>query len=292
MCVLQDQVVLAVRQQYVAIGDQVVTLGEGDEVAVEPVQRPSLCHRCQAVQLCANDRACLPHQFVQARCVLLLEAAPPAHYCVQEGARYHRLVEDLQQQCVVRDSSVLYGSVGFLGVMTYDLSVSQMSELKERRDVFKLSRDWLSVQEVVDTVSSSSCGAISVFIGVSTCKSDFRQDEVGGRKVIGLEYEAYEPMAQSEFSKLCADIRERWPTVTHVTWVEVGQASVVMAISSPHRGDGQQAIQHGITQLKANIPIWKKEVYDTQESSWKENAECTWGAHGKLHPASSSTENM
>ncbi|XP_028457041.1 molybdopterin synthase catalytic subunit [Perca flavescens] len=78
-----------------------------------------------------------------------------------------------------------------------------MAESEERRDVFKLSRDWLSVQEVVDTVSSTSCGAISVFIGTT------REDEVGGRKVIGLEYEAYEPMAQSEFRKLCDDIRER-----------------------------------------------------------------------------------
>ncbi|XP_078018065.1 molybdenum cofactor synthesis 2 isoform X1 [Epinephelus lanceolatus] len=167
-----------------------------------------------------------------------------------------------------------------------------MAESEEPRDVFKLSRDWLSVQEVVDTVSSSSCGAISLFIGTT------REDEEGGRKVIGLEYEAYELMAQSEFRKLCADIRERWPTVTHICvhhrlgWVAVGEASVVMAISSPHRHDGQQAIQHGVTQLKASVPIWKKEVYDMQEASWKENAECSWSAHRKRHTAMSSSENV
>ncbi|XP_042070122.1 molybdopterin synthase catalytic subunit isoform X3 [Maylandia zebra] len=81
---------------------------------------------------------------------------------------------------------------------------------KELSDVFKLSRDWLSVQEVVDSVSSPSCGAISVFIGTT------REDEADGRKVVGLEYEAYEPMAQSEFNKLCADIRARWQSVTHI----------------------------------------------------------------------------
>lgn len=156
-------------------------------------------------------------------------------------------------------------------------------------DTFKLTRDWLSVQQVVDAVSSPSCGAISVFIGTT------REDELDGRKVIGLEYEAYELMAQSEFTKLCADIRERWPTVTHVCvhhrlgWVEVGQASVVMAISSPHRQDGQQAIQHCINQLKAKIPIWKKEVYDTQDCSWKENAECSWAARGQQRSDPSST---
>ncbi|XP_068190902.1 molybdopterin synthase catalytic subunit isoform X2 [Antennarius striatus] len=167
-----------------------------------------------------------------------------------------------------------------------------MSETGERRDVFKLSHDWLSVQEVVDIVSSASCGAISVFIGTT------REDEVAGRKVIGLEYEAYEPMVQSEFTKLCVDIRERWPTVTHICvhhrlgWVEVGQASVVMAISSPHRHDGQQAIQHCITHLKANIPIWKKEVYNTEDWSWKENAECPWASHCDSHPMASSTESV
>ncbi|XP_004561930.1 molybdopterin synthase catalytic subunit isoform X1 [Maylandia zebra] len=152
---------------------------------------------------------------------------------------------------------------------------------KELSDVFKLSRDWLSVQEVVDSVSSPSCGAISVFIGTT------REDEADGRKVVGLEYEAYEPMAQSEFNKLCADIRARWQSVTHICvhhrlgWVKVGETSVVMAISSPHRHDGQQAIQHCISQLKANVPIWKKEVYDTQEVNWKENAECSWSNQKK-----------
>ncbi|MED6280571.1 hypothetical protein CHARACLAT_012090 [Characodon lateralis] len=131
-----------------------------------------------------------------------------------------------------------------------------MSE--EPRDVFRLSRDGLSVQEVVDSVSSSSCGAVSVFIGTT------REDQVDGRKVIGLEYEVYEPMAQSEFSKLCGDTRARWPSVLHICihhrlgWVTVGEASVVMAISSPHRHDGQQAVQYCISQLKAHVPIWKK----------------------------------
>ncbi|XP_015250973.1 PREDICTED: molybdopterin synthase catalytic subunit [Cyprinodon variegatus] len=151
---------------------------------------------------------------------------------------------------------------------------------EEPRDVFRLSRDWLSVQEVVDSVSSPSCGAVSVFLGTT------REDRVDGRKVIGLEYEAYEPMVQSQFSRLCADMRSRWPALMHVCihhrlgWVKVGEASVVMAISSPHRHAGQQAVQYCISQLKASVPIWKKEVYDTQEASWKENPECDWSQSG------------
>lgn len=143
--------------------------------------------------------------------------------------------------------------------------------------MFKLSHDRLSVQEVVDAVGSASCGAVSLFIGTT------REDDVDGQKVIGLEYEAYEGMVQSELAKLCADIRAKWPNIVHICvhhrlgWVEVGEASIVIAISSPHRRDSQEAIQFCVTQLKATVPIWKKEVYNTQESSWKENAECPWG---------------
>ncbi|CAJ1069861.1 molybdopterin synthase catalytic subunit [Xyrichtys novacula] len=164
-----------------------------------------------------------------------------------------------------------------------------MTEKEELRDVFRLSPDWLSVQEVLEAVSSPTCGAVSLFIGTT------REDLVDGRKVIGLEYEAYEPMVQSEFRKLCDDIRARWPSVKHVCvyhrlgWVGVGQASVIMAISSPHRLDGQQAIQHAVTQLKATIPIWKKEVYDTQDSSWKQNVECSWSLHRKPTAPSENT---
>ncbi|XP_034047862.1 molybdopterin synthase catalytic subunit [Thalassophryne amazonica] len=146
----------------------------------------------------------------------------------------------------------------------------------EQRDVFRLTCDVLSVQEAVDVVNSPSCGAVSVFIGTT------REDTLQGRRVVGLEYEAYEPMVQSELARLSADIRARWPSIVHICvlhrlgLVDVGEASVVIAISSPHRHDGQEAVQHCITQLKASAPIWKKEVYDTKEVSWKENAECSW----------------
>ncbi|XP_029921656.1 molybdopterin synthase catalytic subunit isoform X1 [Myripristis murdjan] len=155
------------------------------------------------------------------------------------------------------------------------------AEQQKKRDVFKLSRDRLSVQEVVDAVSSTSCGAISIFLGTT-------RDSFEGRHVIGLEYEAYDAMVQSELSKLSADIRARWPTVTHVCvhhrlgWVGVGEASVAIAISSPHRHDAQQAVQFCIDGIKTHVPIWKKEVYaEGEAASWKENKECAWGGAKK-----------
>ncbi|KAM3873998.1 molybdopterin synthase catalytic subunit [Diretmus argenteus] len=150
------------------------------------------------------------------------------------------------------------------------------AEEEKKKDVFKLSHDRLSVQEVVEAVTSTSCGAISIFIGTT-------RDSFEGRKVIGLEYDAYEAMVQSELTKLSVDIRARWPIVEHLCvhhrlgWVPVGEASVVIAMSSPHRHDAQQAVQYCISSLKASVPIWKKEVYETDGACWKENAECSWG---------------
>ncbi|KAM9801009.1 molybdopterin synthase catalytic subunit [Neosynchiropus ocellatus] len=145
--------------------------------------------------------------------------------------------------------------------------------------LIKLTRDQLSVQEVYESVVSPACGAVSLFVGTT------REEQQGGSTVVGLDYEAYEAMVQSEFAKLSEDIRGRWPSVRHLCahhrlgWVAVGQASVVVAISSPHRHDSHSAIQHFVSQLKAKIPIWKKEVYDSDEQQWKQNVECTWSVN-------------
>uniref|UniRef100_A0A8C6SKI3 Molybdopterin synthase catalytic subunit n=1 Tax=Neogobius melanostomus TaxID=47308 RepID=A0A8C6SKI3_9GOBI len=89
-------------------------------------------------------------------------------------------------------------------------------------------------------------------------------------------------MAQSELCKLSRIIRERWPRVTHICvhhrlgWVAVGEASVAVAISAPHRRDSEEAVQFCVTRLKASVPIWKKEVFEDRGFRWNENAECSW----------------
>ncbi|KAJ0015633.1 hypothetical protein NQD34_009253 [Periophthalmus magnuspinnatus] len=146
----------------------------------------------------------------------------------------------------------------------------------ERRDVFKLCSDALSLQEVVEAARSPKCGAVSVFLGTT------REDVVNGQKVIGLEYQAYESMVQSELSKLSRVIRESWPHVMHIClhhrlgWVSVGEASVIVAVSAPHRRDSEEAVQFCVTQLKALVPIWKKEVFEGGQCRWNENSECGW----------------
>ncbi|XP_077593406.1 uncharacterized protein LOC144210561 isoform X2 [Stigmatopora nigra] len=144
------------------------------------------------------------------------------------------------------------------------------------RDVFKLNRDRPSTEEAVAAVGSATCGAISLFVGTT------REDHCEGGKVVGLEYEAYEAMVESELARLCRDVRSRWPDVARIYvhhrlgWVKVGEASLVAAVSSPHRHDSQRALGHLVDGLKAKLPVWKKEVYDGREAAWKENAECAW----------------
>ncbi|XP_055700444.1 molybdopterin synthase catalytic subunit isoform X1 [Phlebotomus papatasi] len=127
-------------------------------------------------------------------------------------------------------------------------------------DFLKLTKDKLVVSDLSDLVAHESCGAISLFVGTTR---DYFED----KKVISLEYEAYEPMALKTLKNICQDIRSRWPQVKNIGIyhrlgeVAVKEASVVIAISSPHRKDGIEATAFAIEELKKQVPIWKKEQY-------------------------------
>lgn len=104
-------------------------------------------------------------------------------------------------------------------------------------------------------------------------------------QVLSLKYEAYDKMANKMLSKICDDIREKWPEVKHIALyhrlglVPIKESSVVIAISSPHRQDSLEAVQFAIDELKRTVPIWKKEIYGGDYEGtemWKENKECKW----------------
>jgi molybdopterin synthase catalytic subunit len=103
-------------------------------------------------------------------------------------------------------------------------------------DTVVLTEDALDVAAVSAAVGADEAGAISLFVGTTRCSFE-------GRRVVTLEYEAYAPMAEREMEKLCAAARHTWPDIVAVAvhhrlgLVPVGQASVVVAVSSPHRKD-------------------------------------------------------
>lgn len=81
---------------------------------------------------------------------------------------------------------------------------------------------------------------------------------------------------------ICEELRSRWPDIVNIAiyhrlgLVPVREASVVIAISSPHRISSIDAVAAAIEELKKRVPIWKKELYEGDESAWKENKECQW----------------
>lgn len=129
--------------------------------------------------------------------------------------------------------------------------------------------DELALEEHVRTDAD---GAVIVFRGVARRQSR-------GREVVHLEYEAYPEMAEKVMAQIGDEMTSRWPitrvAMVHRTGVlEIGQASVVIAVSAPHRGEAFAAAQYAIDRLKEIVPIWKKEVWSdgSQWIGWENQA--------------------
>jgi MoaE-MoaD fusion protein len=128
---------------------------------------------------------------------------------------------------------------------------------------FRLSADPLSLDAVVGEVRSDSAGAIATFVGTTRVESR-------GRTVQHLDYEAYEGMAENVMAEIAAGLKQRYDlcevAIHHRTGrVEIGDASVVIAVSAPHRQDALAACKDAIDTLKEQVPLWKKEVYEGGE---------------------------
>ena len=122
-------------------------------------------------------------------------------------------------------------------------------------------------------LASPECGAISTFVGIT-------RDNFDGKVVTHLSYEGYRPMAIKELTSLCRDAKLKFGTVGKLVAVHilgdcpVGQASVVVGCSSPHRREAIRCTEFLIDELKGRVPIWKKEVCEGDGGSvWKENIE-------------------
>jgi MoaE-MoaD fusion protein len=128
---------------------------------------------------------------------------------------------------------------------------------------FVLSDTKVSLGEVVEEVASGEAGAIATFSGTARRHSR-------GRIVDYLDYEAYEGMAEEMMAKLAGDLKERYDihdvAIHHrIGRVEIGEPSVVIAVSAAHRRDALSACKDAIDILKVDVPLWKKEVYEGGE---------------------------
>jgi molybdopterin synthase catalytic subunit len=125
--------------------------------------------------------------------------------------------------------------------------------------MIKIVKEKIDVDEVIESVRDPGAGGIDVFLGTTRNHAD-------GKKVFALEYEAYDPMALKMMLQIADDIKSKWNvckiSIVHRTGrVEIGEASVVIAVSSAHRKEAFEACRYAIDTLKKTVPIWKKEFF-------------------------------
>jgi len=146
--------------------------------------------------------------------------------------------------------------------------------------MFEIVSSPIDAAAVTAAVADPATGATCTFIGTT-------RDHNDGRRVTGLEYEAYPEMALAEMRKIGDEARRRWPIagvaiVHRIGVVPIGEASVVIAVSSAHRVAAFEACHFAIDRLKEVVPIWKKEHFAGGE---------VWigSQRGKEFPAGSKT---
>lgn len=115
----------------------------------------------------------------------------------------------------------------------------------------------------------AGCGAVATFVGLV-------RDHNLGRRVLHLEYEAYEPLALRGLELIVGEARQQWPAVKllihhRIGRMEIGEASVAIAAASPHRADAFAAARYAIERIKQIVPIWKHEHFEGGEV-WLEGA--------------------
>ncbi len=119
---------------------------------------------------------------------------------------------------------------------------------------------------LTEAVRRPDCGAVVTFLGTV-------RDLTDGKVTVALDYEAYPGMAEKKLAEIERETRERWPIgellMVHRTGhLQVGEVSVAVAVSCPHRAQAFEACRYAIDRLKELVPIWKKENWADGSTEW------------------------
>lgn len=125
---------------------------------------------------------------------------------------------------------------------------------------FRITAEPLDERAVADGLATAEDGAVVVFSGIVRARNR-------GRRVLQLEYEAYEAMALPVLERVGAEVRDRFGVerlrVHHrIGRVEIGEPSVLVAAAAPHRGSAFEAAKHAMNEIKRIVPIWKREFFE------------------------------
>jgi molybdopterin synthase catalytic subunit len=132
--------------------------------------------------------------------------------------------------------------------------------------MIRLTREMIDYQALTEEVRRRGCGAVVLFLGTV-------RDLTGERVTIALDYEAYPAMAEKMMAEIELETRQRWPVGEIVLehrlgHLDVGDVSVAVAVSCPHRAQAFEACRYAIDRLKELVPIWKKENWTDGSTEW------------------------
>lgn len=130
--------------------------------------------------------------------------------------------------------------------------------------MFQIVEEPIDVEAMIAKVTRREAGAITTFIGTV-------REWTHGRKTLYLEYQAYIPMAVKKLAEIGEEVKEKWPetvaAITHrIGRLDITDAAVVIAVSSPHRKAAYEANEYIIERIKQIVPIWKKEHWEDGET--------------------------
>ncbi|KAI1433249.1 Molybdopterin biosynthesis MoaE [Xylaria sp. CBS 124048] len=146
---------------------------------------------------------------------------------------------------------------------------SQQTEIDENGCYVALTHAYLDVQKVMDRVRSPQAGAIVIFAGTT-------RDNFAGKPVKELHYSAYHPMALKTMMSICTDIQMQHglksiAMVHRLGVVPIGEESIFIAVSAPHRQAAWKAGEEALERCKKHVEIWKREEFEGEEGIWRAN---------------------
>ncbi|MBM84124.1 MAG: molybdopterin converting factor [Planctomycetaceae bacterium] len=132
--------------------------------------------------------------------------------------------------------------------------------------MIQLTHDTIDYARLTEDVRSDQAGAVVLFLGTV-------REMTEGRQTVALDYDAYPEMAEAKMSELETETREQWPLenvgiVHRLGHLELGEISVAVAVSSPHRQQAFEAGKYLIDELKVRVPVWKKENWSDGSTEW------------------------
>lgn len=141
-----------------------------------------------------------------------------------------------------------------------------------------LTHGRIEVQEALGWVNSPYCGGTSIFIGTTRITENGENSKI----VKHLTYEAYEEMALETMRQIVlqnvskADGLHKVYVCHRLGQVNLGEESILIAVSSPHRSSGHQMVMQILNEIKQKVPIWKKICFEDQGDHWSPNSEAFW----------------